>query len=88
MAKVSLVGVSSAGGIISGPGASSWTINGKKISLKGDAVAGHGEGAHAGPVMANGSSWMTIDGIQVVVQGCVATCGHTADGDSWMDIPL
>jgi len=87
MGIVSLVGVDSAGAVITGPGASNWTWNGSPISLVGDAVAGHGKDAHAGPVIASGSPWMTIDGVPVTRVGSVATCGHGATGSSDMDIP-
>ena len=86
--KVSLVGQDSAGGTIVGPGASNWTWNGKPISLQGDAVAGHGLPPHAAPVIANGSPWMTINGIPVTRAGSsMATCGHPATGSSDMYIP-
>lgn len=87
MGIVSLVGVDSAGGVIIGPGASSWTWNGSKISLLGDAVAGHGESPHSGPVIATASPWMTIDGTPVTRVKSVATCGHGVTGSSGMDIP-
>ncbi|MNP88966.1 hypothetical protein D3C85_13600 [compost metagenome] len=87
MGKLSLVGVDSAGGVIVGPGSSTWTWNGKKISLVGDAVAGHGNGSHAGPTIATGSPWWTINGVPVTRVKSVATCGHGATGSPPVDIP-
>ena len=86
MALVSLVGIDQAGGVINGPGAPGWTWNGAPISVVGDGVTGHGAGAHAGPAMATGSAWMSINGIPVVRAGDVATCTHQATGSSQMDI--
>lgn len=87
MAKVSVVGVSTAGGVIQGPGAVGWDLPDGTISLVGDAISGHGRVPHDSPVMVDGSSWFTIDGISVVVEGSLASCGHSADGKDWMDIP-
>lgn len=80
MSGISLVGVHAAGGVITGPGASNFTIDGKPVSLLGDGVAGHGTGAHAGPKMAEGSAWMTWNGIPVVRAGNKASCGDSANG--------
>lgn len=84
MPQVSLVGVDRAGGTITGPGAVKLTIGGIKASLLGDAVAGHGDGAHRGPRMVQGSSKLRVGGIAVVLQGHAASCGHQATGSSKM----
>lgn len=84
MPQVSLVGVDSAGGVITGPGAPKLTVTGIKASLLGDGVAGHGNGAHSGPSMVQGSSKLRVVGIPVVLQGHSASCGHTASGSSKM----
>lgn len=87
MPNISLVGESQAGGVINGPGAPTWTVLGKPISLVGDGVTGHGSGAHAGPVMIEGSDWMSIDGIAVVREGSHASCSDQANGNPWMTLP-
>ena len=87
MAKISLVGTDTAGGVILGPGKPKWTWNGKAISVVGDAVAGNGLPPHAAPKIAVGSPWMTIDGIPVTRAGSSATCGHAATGSPPADIP-
>jgi uncharacterized Zn-binding protein involved in type VI secretion len=87
MAMVSLVGESIAGGVITGPGAVTYRVEGLSISLVGDGVAGHGTGAHAGPIMVTGSPWARIRGIPIVRQGSLASCTHDANGNPWMNIP-
>jgi uncharacterized Zn-binding protein involved in type VI secretion len=46
----------------------------------GDAVAGHGRGPHAGPVMASGSGTVFINNIALCREGDTATCGHAVSG--------
>lgn len=87
MALISLVNKDSAGAVIVGPGATNWTWNGSPISLVGDAVMPHGQPPHSGPSIANGSPWMTINGIPVTRDGSMATCGHAATGSAPADIP-
>ncbi|MNW17862.1 hypothetical protein D3C71_2171980 [compost metagenome] len=58
------------------------------MSLLNDGVAGHGNGAHAGPKMVQGSTWFSIDGIPVVVSGCKASCNDEANGNPWFTLPL
>jgi uncharacterized Zn-binding protein involved in type VI secretion len=82
MPGVSRVGVDSAGGTILGPGVSSVVVNGAPVSVIGDAVAGHGVGPHAGPVMVAGSGTVIAGGIGVVRAGDAASCGDTASGSA------
>lgn len=84
MPGVSVVGVNSAGGVISGPGAANFTLGGKPVSVLGDGVVNHGSGPHQGPAMVQGSAKLTVGGKPVVFAGCAATCGHTADGSGKM----
>lgn len=78
MPGITLVGVHSAGGVIQGPGAPNFTINGSPVALLNDAVAPHGD--HINKKLVEGSAWMTWNGIPVVRQGNAADCGHTAEG--------
>ena len=55
-------------------------VEGKPIVRIGDAVAGHGRGPHAGPVMAAGSGNVKANGIGISRDGDIATCGHPASG--------
>ena len=43
------VGIDTAGGLINGPGSPRVRVEGANASLLGDAVAPHGDNAHAGP---------------------------------------
>jgi uncharacterized Zn-binding protein involved in type VI secretion len=70
-----------AGGSIIG-GSSNVLVNGSGAVRVGDAVAGHGLGVHAGPVMAAGSSTVFVNGISVCRAGDPATCGDPATGSS------
>lgn len=83
---ISLVGVNSAGGIITGGGQDYHTVNGALTAVKGDGVASHGKSPHNSPVMAEGHDWYTINDIPVVVAGHSATCGHTANGQDWYTV--
>jgi uncharacterized Zn-binding protein involved in type VI secretion len=72
-------GQDSAGGaIIQGSG--NVFANNKPVVRIGDAVAGHGPGAHGGPVMATGSGNVFTNNIPTCRAGDVATCGHPSSG--------
>lgn len=86
MPGISLVGINSAGGVITGPGATNFTIDGAPVALLNDGVAGHGVGAHAGPKMAEGSAWMSWNGIPVVRAGNRASCNDEANGHATWSI--
>lgn len=55
-------------------------IENKAAVRIGDAIAGHGKGLHAGPVMANGSGTVFINNIAVCREGDTANCGHATSG--------
>lgn len=87
MPGVAVVGQDQAGGIIQGGVQSFVTIDGKPVSCVGDAVAGHGNGAHASPKIAEGSSFVTINGIPITFAGKLATCGHAVTpGSPWVSV--
>lgn len=86
MANVSLVGISSAGGVITGGGQDFVKANGSDIAVIGDAVAPHGIGAHAAATMTQGSAFVKINGKAVCRAGDAASCGDTANGVSWLNI--
>lgn len=58
-------------------------VDGDLIVLLGDDVAGHGPGEHAAPVMAEGSSFMRINGIAVCRAGHLASCGDASTGSDF-----
>ena len=82
MPGISRVNVDTAGGTITGPGASTVFVNGSKVSLLGDSVAPHGDSPHSNATMVESSSTVFASGIGVVRQGDAASCGHTATGSS------
>jgi len=82
MPGISRVNVDTAGGTITGPGASSVFVNGSKVSLLGDSVASHGDSPHDNATMVESSSTVSAEGKGVVRQGDAASCGHTATGSS------
>jgi uncharacterized Zn-binding protein involved in type VI secretion len=56
--------------------------NNRPVVRVGDAVAGHGPGAHAGPVMVGSSSNVYTNNILTCREGDPASCGHPASGSS------
>lgn len=54
--------------------------NDKPTVRIGDAVAGHGRGAHASPKLADGSPVVFANNKKVSREGDPATCGHVATG--------
>ncbi len=76
------VGVDEAGGVITGNLAPSVFVNGSPIGVVGAGVAGHGVGAHAGPVMVGSSATVLAEGKLVCRAGDKANCTHSASGSS------
>ena len=81
---ISRVGLDSAGGTITGGQQDFVTLDGVAVVVVGDGVAGHAP--HLPTVMAEGTSWLRIDGIPVCREGHRAACGHAATGASWIRI--
>ena len=54
--------------------------NNKPVARIGDAVAGHGVGLHAAPVMATGSDNVITNNIPTCRAGDIANCGHPSSG--------
>lgn len=73
----------SAGGTQLGGGQDFCRIDGDLIVLLGDDVAGHGDAPHDAPVMAEGSSFVRINGIAVCRQGHLASCGDASTGSDY-----
>ena len=86
MPGITVKGMDSAGGTQIGGSGAPWTVDGQPIVLLGDPVAGHGKSPHDAPVMVQGSSWFTLDGVPVCHAGHLASCGHGATGRDWFDI--
>lgn len=86
MAGITVVGLDQAGGACAGTRTGWYRVDGAGVTLKGDPVAGHGNGVHAGPVMVEGLDWYKVGGEAIVVAGCAASCGHVATGRTWYDL--
>lgn len=81
MPGISRVGVDAAGGTIVGNLAPTVFVNGAPIVVKGADVQPHGLPPHSPqPVMVGSSSTVFAQGIPVVRQGDLASCGHPASG--------
>jgi len=63
-------------------GSSNVFANGAGVVRIGDAVAGHGIAAHAGPVMAAGSGSVFANSIGICRAGDPASCGDADSGSS------
>jgi len=86
MHGISRIGIDTAGGVIIGALQDFVRVEGALWSVLGDPVAGHGDVPHAAPVMAQGSSFVRINGIPVCREGHLASCGHAATGSAAMRI--
>jgi len=73
-------------GIQLGGGQTFFIVEKLPVIVVGDPVQGHGPVVHAAPVMAEGSSWMTLNGIPACRLGHKASCGHPTTGRSWFRI--
>lgn len=80
---VAVVGKDIAGGVQLGGGQFFVRCEGSLVTVIGDGVAGHGTGAHAGPKMVEGSSFVRINGIPVCHAGNRASCTHETSGRPW-----
>jgi len=69
-----------AGGLVQEGGQYLVTVEARLWAVVGDAVADHGSGPHNAATMAQGSTFVRIDGTPVVLAGHLATCGHAATG--------
>lgn len=78
--------VDTAGGTQLNGGQDFVRVEGELWVLKGDPVEGHGVAEHGGPIMAEGSSFVRINGTPVCREGHLASCGHASTGSSAMRI--
>ena len=74
-----------AGGAISSS-QSTVKANSINIIVHGDSVASHGDSPHNAATMIAGSNNVFIGGIAVVNTGDAATCGHTSNGSSSVNV--
>lgn len=80
MPGISRVGVDKAGGLVVGNLAPTVFVNGSPIVVIGAQIQGHGNGPHASPTMAEGSTDVFAHGIGICKTGDVASCGHAISG--------
>ena len=84
MPGVTRHGDTAGGAIISSQ--STVKANGKNIIVNGDLVTPHGDPPHTAAVMIAGSDNVFIGGTAVVNAGDAATCSHTSDGSSDVNV--
>lgn len=78
MAGIGRKNLDKAGGVIVEPCAKTVFANYQPVSLDGDLCAPHGIPPHTRPrVVSNLSPTVIAEGLNVVKEGSVATCGHT-----------
>lgn len=76
-----------AGGPHRAGGQDFFAVDGAPVVVLGDRIVPHGPVPHANPVMVEGSSWMTLNGIPACRAGHHASCTHPSTGRSWFLIP-
>lgn len=87
MSGIAVRSLDAAGGAQLAGGQSWFMVEGEPAVLLGDPVTPHGPPPHSpAPVMAEGSDWMTIDGVPVCRAGHLASCGHASSGRGWFAI--
>lgn len=84
---VSLVGIDTAGGglVISSP-QDFVTVDGVLVACIGSQIADHGSGGHNSALVAEGSSFVSIDGMVVAFALALASCGHSLSGSAHVTI--
>lgn len=91
MTRVAFCDIDNAGGGLIKPDVRNvFRINGFYIALKDNPVESHAnhENPHRTAVMDEGSAWFKINGVPVVLEGHLATCGHPATGlMPWFNVP-
>jgi uncharacterized Zn-binding protein involved in type VI secretion len=85
---VARVGLDHAGGVQLGGGQNWGSVDGGALVVRGDRVAPHGQSPHSpAPIMVGGDGWFTLDGVPVMAEGDLASCGHATTGSDWWQIP-
>jgi uncharacterized Zn-binding protein involved in type VI secretion len=80
MPGLSLVGIDSAGGLLSSTAQAFVRVNGSLLAVVGTVVSPHGVGPHAAATMTSGSTLFKVNGTGVIFQGKLASCGHAVSG--------
>lgn len=82
MPGIARAGRDTAGGLIAGGGNDKVLVEGFPAAVIGDTVVGHGNGPHAGPVMAFASKRVRANGKPICRAGDAASCGDPATGSA------
>lgn len=84
---IAVVATDSAGAAHLGGGQSFWKVEGQYVVVLNDPITPHLIPPHLTAVMAQGSGWMTLNGIPVCRAEHLASCNHASTGRSWFTIP-
>jgi uncharacterized Zn-binding protein involved in type VI secretion len=84
---IAVRGLDAAGGAQLNGGQNFFRVEGQNVVRLGDPVTPHGLPPHAAPVMAQGSGWMSLNGVPVCREGHAASCGHATSGRAWFRLP-
>lgn len=83
----SVVGVDSAGGgLITGDLQPHVQINGRSWGVFGASIASHGASPHDSATIAQGSTFVRLNGVAPAALGFAASCGHTLTGSAHVKI--
>ena len=70
-------------GVITGPGATTVTVNDEIISVIDDTVSTHGDAPHIQPTIIKGAPTIFAEGKQIsLTRISIATCSHSVDTGS------
>lgn len=83
MPGITRVNLDSAGGLVTSSPQTFVRVEGELAAVAGAAIAPHGGPPHAVATLPTGSSFLSINGIPVVLAGMTATCGHVPSGSSF-----
>lgn len=84
---IAVKSLDSAGAPHLGGGQSFFKVSGQAVIVQGDAITPHGNAPHAAPTMAQGSSWLKLNGVPACRAGHLATCQHPSTGQAWFTLP-
>lgn len=90
MRGVARVSADAAGGTQLGGGQDWVAIDGRRVVVRGDAVASHAPcpdvPSHCAATMVGAVDWIRIDGVPICVAGDAASCGHATTGSDWVTV--
>lgn len=78
--------IDTAGGLVLGGQQNLVRIGTNPWAVIGDAIAGHGDGAHANATILTGSPLVRIQSKPVALAGHLATCGDVCTGSGFLTV--